>query len=147
MKTLPTVAYSNVENLTTSYDYRQAVLSLTDSVISAINEALEDEQISFDKEEIEELVNDSLLHETIDGSQYAIYYHYHLDILKHSDNSDYAIDNIFCGDSLADILKNDGLNGLHQALAFYAMYADVQEEISEILDQTDFDQEEDDDSE
>ena len=142
MKNLTTVSYENVENLNSDFNYRQAVLSLTDSVIYAINEALNCEQISFDKDEIEELVNDSLLHETVDGSQYAIYYHYHLDILKHSANSDYAIDNIFCGDTLADILKKDGLTGLHQALAFYAMYADVQEEISEILEQTDFEESE-----
>ena len=144
MKNLTTVSYENVESLNTDFNYRQAVLSLTDSVICAINEALDCEQISFDKDEIEELVNDSLLHETVDGSQYAIYYHYHLDILKHSTNSEYAIDTgILCGNSLANILKDDGLTGLHQALAFYAMYADVQEEINEILEQTDFDCEED----
>lgn len=140
MKTLPTVAYSNVENLNTDFNYRQAILSLTDSVIYAINEALEDEQISFDKEEIEELVNDSLLHETIDGSQYAIYYHYHLDILKHSRNSEYAIDNILCGDEMANILKENGLTGLHQALAFWALMEDVQEELNEHLSQIDFEE-------
>jgi len=140
MKTLKSVSYENVENLNTDFNYHQAVLSLTDSVIYAINEALDCDQISFDRDEIEDLANDSLLHEIVDGSQYAIYYHYHLDILKHSTNSDYAIDHgILCGDSLADIIKNDGLNGLHQALAFYAMYADVQEQLSEHLDQTDFD--------
>ena len=143
MKNLTTVSYENVENLNSDFNYRQAVLSLTDSLVYAINEALDCEQISFDKDEIEELVNDSLLHEIVDGSQYAIYCHYHLDILKHSTNSEYAIDNIFCGDTLADILKKDGLTGLHQALAFYAMYADVQAELSEILDQTDFDCDED----
>lgn len=145
MKNLTTVSYENVENLNSDFNYRQAVLSLTDSVVYAINEALDCEQISFDKDEIEELVNDSLLHETVDGSQYAIYYHYHLDILKHSSNSEAAINQgILCGDSLSHILTNDGLTGLHQALAFYAMYADVQEEIAELLEQTDFDCEDED---
>ena len=55
MKNLTSVSYENVENLNTDFNYRQAVLSLTDSVIYAINEALDCEQISFDKEEIEEL--------------------------------------------------------------------------------------------
>lgn len=143
MKNLTTVSYENVENLNSDFNYRQAVLSLTDSVIYAVNEALDCEQISFDKDEIEELVNDSLLHETVDGSQYDIYYHYHLDIIKHSTNSDYALDHgLLCGDSLASILKDSGLNSLHQTLAFYAMCADVQEEISEILDQTDFEESE-----
>ena len=139
MKNLTTVSYENVENLNSDFNYRQAVLSLTDSVIYAINEALDCEQISFDKDEIEELVNDSLLHETVDGSQYAIYYHYHLDILKHSTNSEYAIENVLCGDEMANILKENGLTGLHQALAFWAMMEDVQAEINEILEQTDFD--------
>lgn len=138
MKNLTTVSYENVENLDSDFNYRQAVLSLTDSVIYAVNEALDCEQISFDKDEIEELVNDGLLHETIDGSQYAIYYHYHLDILKHSTNSEYAIDNVLCGDEMATILKQNGLKGLHQTLAFWAMMEDVQEELNEILEQVEF---------
>lgn len=85
------------------------------------------------REEAEELINDSLLHETIDGHQWIIYYAYNLDVYQHSDNSDYYIDN-FGGDDAAFVLKEKGLDGLHQALAFWSLYADVQDKIAEALD-------------
>lgn len=80
----------------------------------------------------EELIND-LLPETIDGHQWVIYYAYNLDVYQHSGNSDYYIDN-FGGDDAACVLKEKGLDGLHQALAFWSLYADVQDNISEALD-------------
>ena len=95
----------------------------------------EDAMLSCDnnREEAEELINDSLLHETIDGHQWVIYYAYNLDVLQYSDNSDYYIDN-FGGDDASYVLKEKGLDGLHQAFAFWALYADVQDKISEALD-------------
>ena len=47
-----------------------------------------------DKEEAEEYINDTLLHETIDGHQWVIYYAYNLDIIKYSGNAEYAVDNL-----------------------------------------------------
>ena len=85
------------------------------------------------REDAEELINDSLLHETIDGHQWIIYYAYNLDVYQYSDNSEYYIDN-FGSDDAAYVLKEKGLDGLHQALAFWALYADVQDKISEALD-------------
>lgn len=85
------------------------------------------------RDDSEELINDSLLHETIDGHEWVIYNSYNLDVYQHSGNSDYYIDN-FGGDDAACVLKEKGLDGLHQALAFYAFYADVQDKISEALD-------------
>ena len=84
-------------------------------------------------DEAEELINDSLLRETIDGHQWIIYYAYNLDVYQYSDNSDYYINN-FGGDDAAFVLKEKGLDGLHQALAFWSLYADVQDKISEALD-------------
>ena len=85
------------------------------------------------RDEAEELINDSLLHETIDGHQWIIYSAYNLDVYQYSGNSDYYIDN-FGGDDAAFVLKERGLDGLHQALAFWSLYADVQEKIGEALD-------------
>ena len=85
------------------------------------------------RKDAEELIIDSLLHETIDGHQWIIYYAYNLDVYQHSDNSDYYIDN-FGGDDASYVLKEKGLDGLHQALAFWSLYADVQDKISEALD-------------
>ena len=85
------------------------------------------------REEAEELINDSLLHETIDGHQWIIYYAYNLDVYQYSDNSEYYIDN-FGSDDAAYVLKEKGLDGLHQVLAYWSLYADVQEKIAEALD-------------
>ena len=86
-----------------------------------------------DRSEAEEMINDSMLHETIDGHQWIIYYAYNLDVYQYSDNSDYYIEN-FGSDDAAHVLKENGLNGLHQALAFWSLYADVQDKIGEALD-------------
>ena len=97
------------------------------------------------RDDAEELINDSLLHETIDGHQWVIYYAYNLDVYQHSNNPDYYIDN-FGGDDAAYVLKEKGLDGLHNVLAFWSLYADVQEKIEEALDgvESNIDESEDD---
>ena len=125
----------------TSSQYWNEVQSLAVSIA-------EDAMLSCDnnREDAEELINDSLLHETIDGHQWIIYYAYNLDVYQYSDNSDYYIDN-FGGDDAAYVLKEKGLDGLHQALAFWALYSDVQDKISEALDGVESNIEEQDDTE
>ena len=86
-----------------------------------------------DREGAEEMINDSLLHETIDGHEWIINNAYNLDVIQHSDNTDYYIDE-FGSESAGEELKNGGLSGLHTAIAFWALYADVQNMISEELD-------------
>ena len=103
-------------------------------------------QCDNDRSDAEELINDSLLHETIDGHQWIIYYAYNIDVYQLSDNSDYYIDN-FGGDDAAYVLKEKGLDGLHQALAYWSLYADVQDKISEALDGVESNIEEQDDTE
>ena len=112
----------------TSSQYWNEIQSLAVSIA-------EDAMASCDnnREEAEELINDSLLFETIDGHQWVIYYAYNLDVYQHSNNPDYYIDN-FGGDDAAYVLKEKGIDGLHQVLAFWALYADVQEKIGEALD-------------
>ena len=86
------------------------------------------------RSEAEELITDSLMHETIGAHQWVIYNAYNLDLLQYSDNSDYYIDD-FGAEDTALILKKSGLTGLHQTLAFWALYADVQEKIKDALDE------------
>ena len=86
------------------------------------------------REEAEELITDSLMHETIGAHQWVIYNAYNLDVLQYSDNSDYYINN-FGTEDAAIVLKERGLDGLHQTLAFWALYADVLEKIEEALDE------------
>ena len=91
-------------------------------------------QCDNDRSEAEELITDSLMHETIGAHQWVIYNAYHLDVLQYSDNSDRYIDE-FGADDAALILKESGLDGLHQTLAFCALFADVQEKITDALDE------------
>ena len=86
------------------------------------------------REEAEELINDSLLFETIGAHQWVIYNAYNLDVLQYSGNP-YHYVNEFSTDDAAIVLRESGLAGLHQALAFWALYADVQEKIEEALDE------------
>ena len=116
-------------NQITSAQYYNEVNSLAEIIAE---EAMQ--QSDNDRSDAEELINDSLLHEAIDGHQWIIYYAYNLDVYQHSDNSNYLIDNL--GNEYAGtILQEKGLDGLHQALAFWALYADVQEKISDALDE------------
>jgi len=82
-----------------------------------------------DVDEAIELINDTLLHETIDGHQWVIYCSYNLDVIQHSDNADYYSDN-FGAEQLAASLEEGGLSTLHCHIAFWALYADVQDAIA-----------------
>lgn len=95
------------------------------------NEALK--ECSNDGEQAMELINDGLLQEWVAGHEWVIYNAYHLTILQHSSNDEYMIDNLG-EDSAASTLKEGGLSGLHYALAFWAMYADIQDILSETVD-------------
>lgn len=88
---------------------------------------------TFDRDTILDHINDSALHETIDGHQWVIYYAYNLDIYEHSDNSDSAIDE-FGSDWAGELLKQSGLSGLHQGIAFWAFHRDVYEALDNALD-------------
>lgn len=114
-------------NITTK-QYWDEINSLAESII---DEAME--QSDNDKDEAEELINDSLLHETIDGHQWVIYYTYNLDVIKHSDNEHYMMDNF--GPEHAGELMEQGIDHLHMVMAFWCIYADVQEKISNILEE------------
>lgn len=135
---LANLEYTSPEQIENSYDYWQAVSCVTDSVIYRINEALQCGDIEFDRDSIEEFINDSCLHETVDGCQYVIYSHYSLPIIQYSPNENYAMDN-FGAEHIAHNLKEHGLSGLHTCLTFWALYADVQEKLSDILDDVDYD--------
>jgi hypothetical protein len=118
----------------TSYDYWNEVNSLAESVVEeAAQQESCDTKDSFDRDTVLEAINDRILHETIDGHSWVIYYANNLDVIQHSDNEDYLIDNLGLEEA-GHCLKKGGLNGLHQAIAFWALYADVQDKIEEALD-------------
>ena len=107
------------------------------SEVDSIAEALVAEAMvehDNDAEQAMEAIIDSRLHETIDGHQWIIYYNYNLSIIEHSSNDDYMIDNMGL-DSAGQALQSGGLNGLHQAIAYWALYADVYELLQNKMDE------------
>ena len=110
-----------------SQEYHNEVQSIAKELVKdALN------QCDNDADQAMELINDSLLHEWVDGHEWIIYNSYHLPILQHSSNAEYMVDN-FGADSVAYRLKEGGLSGLHCALAFWAMYADVYELLDDAM--------------
>ncbi len=147
MKTInANLEYNSPSTIETSYDYWQAVSCVCDSVIDIVNEELARGDLDFDKDSIEDFINDSCLHEALDNSQYVMYNRYSLPIIQYSPNDEYAVDN-FGGEELVASLRQGGVSSLHTTMAFWALYADVQEKIDDILNETDFDIEEDSDEE
>tara|TARA_B100000768_G_scaffold168165_1_gene172827 strand:+ start:360 stop:722 length:363 start_codon:yes stop_codon:yes gene_type:complete len=111
-------------NTITATDYTAEVKA---TAFNLVEEVIQETET---RDEALELINDSRLHETIDGHQWVIYYAYNLPVLEHSDNAYYMEENLG-DDCIAAALKQGGINGLHTALAYWAMYADVQEAIEE----------------
>ena len=70
--------------------------------------------------------NDRLF-ERVNDSQYIIYTYYHLQIIQLSDNDNYGADNGLMG-NFSDY--ND-FSDICQAVAFWAMYADIQDCMNE----------------
>jgi hypothetical protein len=98
---------------------------------SMAEEALSDND--WDRDAAEEDINDSRLHETIDGHQWVIYTAYNLDVIRHSDNSDAYVDNFGTADA-GGIIKDKGIDGLHAVMAYCAMEQDVRDILSDALD-------------
>lgn len=120
-----------MSDFNSSVYFKECELVASYCVERAIEHLLEDnEKGDIDSDMIQDAINDSILHEEIDGHEYAIYYRYHLDILQYSSNDEYMINNIDDGSS---VLKEGGLSALHNALAFWAFYADVSEYLDDAI--------------
>ena len=113
----------------TSSEYWVEINSIAENMAS---EALADNDNDIDAARDD--IQDSRLHETIDGHQWVIYCAYNDDVLRRSDNESYYEDN-FGADDMANIIKDRGLDGLKTIMAFWAMYADVQDIIDDKLDE------------
>ena len=118
-----------MSDLNCSSDYWKEINSIADSLVS---ESMADNDN--DRQAAEDDINDSRLHETVDGHQWVIYNGYNADVMKYSDNEDYYIDN-FGNEDAGFVLKERGLPGLHNVIAFWCMYADVQELLSDKMDE------------
>lgn len=118
-------------DLNTQYEYYQQIKAIASELV---DEAFSEYHDVDNIEDAEELINDSLLHETIDGHQWVIYNGYNVDVMRYSDNEDYYIDN-FGAEDAGTILQDRGLSGLHNVIAYWCMYADVQEQLDSAFDE------------
>jgi len=110
----------------TQNDYNEEVRETAQQIAEQAFSDLEYNEMELTEENAEEIITDYLLHETIEGHEWIIYTAYHLPIIQYSDNDEYYAHN-FGGEFLTDTLSNNGLGGLHTAIAFWAFYADVSE--------------------
>lgn len=125
-----------------SQEYFVEVEKLATSIVAEAADQCDCNTVdTFDADSIRDTIFDTVLHEIIDGHQWIIYYAYNLSIIGHSSNDHYMI-NEFGLESAAESLKSGGLSGLHQAIAYWALYADVAELIDDKIQelQDSFDQ-------
>ena len=111
--------------------YWAEVKSIAECLVSeAANYTDRNTEETFDEDTIRDHIFDSALLEAIDGHQWVIYNAYNLDVLQHSDNAEYGID-----EGLIDAQESikTGLSTLHCHLAFWALYADVSDCIDDAI--------------
>jgi len=103
-------------------NYKEYWKEIAELAESCIQEAIEDGAKSED--DIWDRVYDWILYETVGDHEWVIYYSHNLDVVGHSDNEEYMLDN-FGPESIVEALADGGLSSLHCAIAFWCMYADV----------------------
>jgi len=109
----------------TELEYWQEIESLAMSII----EETRSDNPDMSEDNLLDAINERV-HETIDGHHWIIYYSYNLDIIKHSNNEDYMSNEI---GGLDETLNKSGFDGLCLEIAFWAMYADVQYKINDLM--------------
>lgn len=113
----------------TNQEYWNEVNATAENIVESAFDNLQYDGIeSPTSEQVYDSIFDSVLHETVDSHQWVICTAYHLPILQHTDNAEYMVDN-FGGDMVKHTVKESGIDGLHQALAYWALYADVADRI------------------
>lgn len=110
----------------TQHSYNEEVQALA---INLLDETMSDN--NGDREIAMEKINDSLLHELIDGHEWIIYTYYNSKITEHSSNADAYLD-IYGSEDLGKLITEKGLEAVVLARAFYALHQDVQDALSEI---------------
>jgi len=106
-----------MENVTYS-EYWQQINSMAEDIIE---EAKEYGQDLYD-----------VVHETVDGHQWVIYYSCNDDVLRHAGNSD-AWEEFYSPEDIGRLVADQGMDGARAAQAFFAMLQDVHETIHDLL--------------
>jgi hypothetical protein len=111
-----------------SNQYWAEVRSIAEELAS---EALAD--ANGDRGAAEDDINDSRLHEAIDGHQLVIYYTGNDTILKHTDHED-AWEDCYGPEDIGRLVIDRGMDGARTVQAFFALEADVRDALGDALD-------------
>lgn len=103
----------------TYQEYREEVCRIAQDVIEEASEYGQD-------------VHD-VVHETVDGHQWIIYYAYNEDVLKHADNPD-AWEDCYNNEGIGQVVVDQGMQGARAVQAYFALSRDVNEQVDEQLE-------------
>jgi len=112
-------------------NYNEYITEINSIAASLVEAAMN--ETDNDRADAEDLINDVFLHETIDGHQWVIYYHYNDEVIQQSSNDEYYTE-IYDNESVGQIISDQGLSGIKTVIAYWAMYADVQEKLEAAFD-------------
>ena len=110
----------------TSSEYHKEISDLAADLYS---EALE--QNDNDHDLAVEAIHDHLLHELVDGHQWVIYTYSSELVERFSDNAE-AFKDVYDNESIGALVAEKGIDSLKAIIAYFAMYQDISEAISEI---------------
>ena len=113
--------------------YQAEVIGTALNVVDDAKAALIGEGTDVTKGNLTDYIYDSLLHETIDGHKWIIYYSYNQDVIANSSNPE-AWEDIYSQADIGKVLSDKGLTGLYQTLAYFAMFQDVADELDTALE-------------
>lgn len=109
-------------------EYWKGIRDLAKDVVSEVADDVFSNNDNRDLDYIEECIKENIwdyaLFEYIDQDAWVLYPKYHMSVMEHTDNIDNLIDSFGVEDA-GQILKDKGLDGLHTAIVFWAIYADV----------------------
>jgi hypothetical protein len=111
-----------------SREYYSECESIVSTIVAEMASELAADGTELDSDNLADATIERL-HETLDSHQWVIYTAYHLQILQISNNDNVMLEEQG-EDSVIYAFKRGGLSGLHQALAFCAMYADCMDYVS-----------------
>ena len=98
----------------TYQEYREEVCRIAQDVIEEASEYGQD-------------VHD-VVHETVDGHQWVIYYAYNDDVIKHTSNPD-SWEDCYTAEDIGELVLEQGIDGARSTQAFWALYQDVTDEV------------------
>jgi len=110
----------------TSSEYHKEINDLAADLYSELLE-----QNDNDHDLAVEAIHDHLLHELVDSHQWVIYTYSNELVERFSDNAE-AFKDCYDNESIGALVADNGLDAIKPIIAYFAMYQDISEAISEL---------------